>query len=74
MFEAPLKAVVMTRLKSFLTGEPSENLTSSGMTVHPSRAPVKPAYLENEFTWIIELGQIRVRQQTLWERTGLLSY
>ena len=51
MLEAPLKAVVMTRLKSFLTCVPSENLTSSGMTVHPSRVPVKPAYLEKEFTF-----------------------
>lgn len=53
--DAPLKAVLMTRLKSFRTGEPSENLTSSGMTVHPSRAPVNPAYLENEFT--LSFGQ-----------------
>ena len=50
MLDAPLKAVVMTRLKSLRTGDPSENLISSGITVHPSRAPVKPAYLENEFT------------------------
>lgn len=53
--EAPLKAVVMTRLKSSRTREPSENVTSSGMTVQPSLAPVKPAYFENEFTcWFQE--------------------
>jgi hypothetical protein len=50
MLEAPLKAVVMTLLKSWRTGVLSAYLTSSGMTVQPSRTPVKPAYLEKEFT------------------------
>jgi hypothetical protein len=50
MLDAPLKAVVMTLLKSCLTGVPSAYLTSSGMTVQPKRTPVKPAYFEKEFT------------------------
>mmetsp|Transcript_27659 Transcript_27659/g.110758 ORF Transcript_27659/g.110758 Transcript_27659/m.110758 type:complete len:225 (+) Transcript_27659:486-1160(+) len=49
-FEAPLKAVVMTRLKSSRTLEPSAYSRASGTTVQPSRTPVNPAYLENEFT------------------------
>lgn len=50
MFEAPLKAVDITLLKSSLTGDPSENLSSFGITVHPRRTPVNPAYLEKELT------------------------
>ena len=40
----------MIRLKSAATGEPSEYLSSFGMTVQPRRTPVKPAYLEKELT------------------------
>jgi hypothetical protein len=46
--EAPLKQVVMMRVKSLMTGVPSRNWSFSGTTVQPSRTPVKPAYLENE--------------------------
>merc|ERR1719454_2562171 len=52
MFDAPLKAVHMMRLKSAATGEPSAYLSSFGITVHPRRTPVKPAYLEKELTSI----------------------
>eukprot|EP01018_Ginkgo_biloba_P031030 Gb_40792 [translate_table: standard] len=38
----------MTRLKSFATGNPSENKSSFGTTVHPRRTPVKPAYFEKD--------------------------
>ncbi len=48
MFDAPLNAVVMTRLKSSLTLDPSEKVSLSGTTVHPSRTPVKTAYFEKE--------------------------
>lgn len=50
MLEAPLKAVVMMRLKSWCTGVPSAYLSALGTTVQPRRTPVKPAYLEKELT------------------------
>ena len=52
MFEAPLKLVVMTLLKSLRTGVPSANFSPEGTTVQPSRTPVNPAYLEKELTSI----------------------
>ena len=68
----------MTRLKSFRTGEPSENLTSSGITVHPSRAPVKPAYLENEFTCLgfnssHQAMRLRLMQRSLHVQQGSIK-
>ena len=36
------------RLKSFATGNPSENKSSLGTTVQPRRTPVNPAYMEND--------------------------
>ena len=48
MTEAPLKVVVMMRLKSCCTGVPSANLRAAGTTVQPRRTPVKPAYLLKE--------------------------
>jgi hypothetical protein len=48
MTDAPLKTVVMMRLKSLMTGEPSAKRSCSGTTVQPRRTPVKPAYLLKE--------------------------
>lgn len=48
MTDAPLKVVVMMRLKSCCTGVPSANLRAAGTTVQPRRTPVKPAYLLKE--------------------------
>ena len=48
MLEAPLKQVHTILLKSFATGNPSENKSSLGTTVQPRRTPVNPAYLEND--------------------------
>ena len=43
--DAPLKTVVIMRLKSAMMGLPSAYLSCSGTTVQPKRTPVKPAYL-----------------------------
>lgn len=48
MLDAPLKQVHTMRLKSFMTGNPLENKSSSGTTVQPRRTPVNPANLEND--------------------------
>jgi len=44
----------MTRLKSSRTKLPSLYFNPDGTTVQPRRTPVKPAYLENEFTSIAQ--------------------
>ena len=48
----PLKAVVITLLKSSLTKLPSLQVKDEGIIVQPRRAPVNPAYLEKELTSI----------------------
>ena len=60
----------MMRLKSAETGEPSEYLSSLGMTVQPNRTPVKPAYLEKELTSMAQV--LRGTGGTDWaeERRG----
>lgn len=52
ILEAPLKQVHTMRSKSFLTGNPFENKSSSGTTVQPRRTPVNPANLEKDETSI----------------------
>merc|ERR1719201_2306610 len=71
MFDAPLKAVHMMRLKSAATGEPSEYLSSFGTMVQPRRTPVKPAYFESELTSIAHVrapGMSRIDLGTSSER------
>lgn len=48
IFDAPLKQVHIMRLKSFMTGNPLENKSSSGTTVQPRRTPVNPENLEKD--------------------------
>ncbi len=70
MFDAPLKTVVMMRLKSLMTGEPSEKRSCSGTTVHPRRTPVNPAYLEKEHVSIAQSsapGQVENHQSSFWK-------
>ena len=54
-FDAPLKHVVITRLKSSRTLLPSEYSSASGTTVQPNLAPVNPAYFEKELTSMAHL-------------------
>ena len=65
MLEAPLKAVHMIRLKSAATGDPSENVSSLGMTVQPRRTPVNPAYLEKELTSIAHVREPSISKMDL---------